>query len=83
MNEASIRVESEQPVYDRHKVIVTMAGLLLIMFLGTLDQTITATALPRIVGDLRDFSLATWVTTVYLIISKLPLLSLSSKKMIL
>lgn len=59
----------EQPLYARRELIMTMIALLLIMFLGTLDQTITATALPRIVGDLQDFSLATWVTTVYLITS--------------
>jgi EmrB/QacA subfamily drug resistance transporter len=62
-------LEREQPVYARREVLVTMVGLLLIMFLGTLDQTITATALPRIVGELRDFGLATWVTTIYLIIA--------------
>ncbi len=62
-------LEREQPVYARSEVLVTMVGLLLIMFLGTLDQTITATALPRIVGELRDFGLATWVTTIYLIIA--------------
>ena len=61
--------EEAQPLYERREVILTMIGLLLIMFLGTLDQTITATALPRIVGDLHEFSLATWVTTIYLVTS--------------
>jgi EmrB/QacA subfamily drug resistance transporter len=58
-----------QPAYERRQVLTTMSGLLLIMFLGTLDQTITATALPRIVGDLHDFELATWITTIYLVIA--------------
>lgn len=62
-------VEEEHPLYGRREVILTMIGLLLIMFLGTLDQTITATALPRIVGDLHGFDLATWVTTAYLVAS--------------
>ncbi len=61
--------EGELPLYERREVIATMIGLLFIMFLGTLDQTITGTALPRIVGDLHDFALATWVTTVYLVAS--------------
>lgn len=61
--------EKDLPVYDRREVLVTMVGLLLIMFLGTLDQTITATALPRIVGELHEFTLATWITTIYLIIA--------------
>lgn len=62
-------IEGEQVSYSRREVILTMIGLLLIMFLSTLDQTITGTALPRIVGDLHDFSLATWVTTIYLVTS--------------
>lgn len=62
-------VEEDHPSYGRREVILTMIGLLLIMFLGTLDQTITATALPRIVGDLHGFDLATWVTTAYLVAS--------------
>ncbi len=69
MESVEKRVEGKPPSYDRREVIMTMIGLLLIMFLGTLDQTITGTALPRIVGDLRDFDLATWVTTVYLVTS--------------
>lgn len=60
-------LEFEQPIYSRREVITTMVGLLLIMFIDTLDQTITATALPRIVGELRAFDLATWVTTIYLV----------------
>jgi multidrug resistance protein len=63
------RARQEQPVYGRREVFMTMIVLLLIMFLGTLDQTITATALPRIVGDLQDFGLATWVSTIYLMTS--------------
>lgn len=63
------RTEGVQPVYSRREVVVTMLGLLLIMFVGTLDQTIVGTALPRIVGDLHGFDLATWVTTAYLIAS--------------
>lgn len=62
-------IEQARPVYTRREVVMTMVALLLIMFLSTLDQTITATALPRIVGDLQDFSLATWITTVYLMTS--------------
>ncbi len=69
MHEVEDMEAGEQPAYDRRQILATMSGLLCIMFLGTLDQTITATALPRIVGDLRDFTLAPWVTTIYLIIA--------------
>jgi EmrB/QacA subfamily drug resistance transporter len=43
------------------------AGLLLVMFLAALDQTIVATALPTIVGDLGGLSHISWVVTAYLL----------------
>jgi EmrB/QacA subfamily drug resistance transporter len=61
--------EQEQRVYTKREVVITMIGLLLIMFVGTLDQTIIVTALPRIIGDLHGFDLVTWVTTAYLVTS--------------
>ena len=46
-----------------------LAAIMLGIFLSILDQTIVATALPRIVGDLRGGDVYTWVTTVYLLTS--------------
>jgi MFS family permease len=40
-------------------------GLLLVMLLSSLDQTITATALPTIVGDLGGVEHMSWVITAY------------------
>jgi EmrB/QacA subfamily drug resistance transporter len=63
----------EQPIglrsLPRKQVIITMIGLSLAMFLGSLDQTIVATAMPRIVADLGGFSQYTWVTTAYILAS--------------
>ncbi|WP_034384209.1 MDR family MFS transporter [Deinococcus sp. YIM 77859] len=42
-------------------------GVLLGLFLSALDQTIVATAMPRIAADLSGLSLYTWVTTAYLL----------------
>ena len=42
---------------------------MLAMFLASLDQTIVATAMPRIVADLEGFDRYTWVTTAYLVAS--------------
>jgi EmrB/QacA subfamily drug resistance transporter len=44
-------------------LISVMAG----MFLAALDQTIVATALPKIVADLKGLSEITWVVSAYLI----------------
>jgi EmrB/QacA subfamily drug resistance transporter len=53
----------------RRQVIVTLVGVLLAIFLGSLDQTIVGTAMPRIIADLGGFAHYTWVTTAYLVTS--------------
>jgi MFS family permease len=53
----------------KKQVMLTMAGVLLAMFLASLDQTVTGTAMPRIISDLNGFSHYTWVTTAYIITS--------------
>jgi len=47
----------------------TLIGILLAMFLSAIDQTIVATALPRIVEDLGGLSRYAWVITAYLVAS--------------
>ena len=42
---------------------------MLAMFLGSLDQTVVGTAMPRIIADLGGFDRYTWVTTAYLMTS--------------
>ena len=46
-----------------------MSGLMLGMFLASLDQTIVSTALPTIVGDFHRSDLLSWVITAYLLAS--------------
>jgi MFS family permease len=48
---------------------LTLIGILLAVFLGALDQTIVATALPKIVEDLQGVSRYAWVATAYLLAS--------------
>jgi len=55
------------PEIDRRDTLVVFAGLLLAMFISALDQTIMATALPTIAGDLGGLSQLTWVVTVYVL----------------
>ena len=50
-----------------------MTGVMLAMFLSSLDQTIVGTALPRIVSDLGGFTKYAWVTTAYIITSAIAL----------
>src|SRR6202046_3649208 len=48
-------------------VLVVFAGLMLVMLMASLDQTIVATALPTIVGDLGGLTQLSWVVTAYLL----------------
>ncbi len=49
--------------------MITLGGVLLALFLGALDQTIVATALPRIAKDLHGLGRYAWVATSYLLTS--------------
>jgi MFS family permease len=49
--------------------VYTLVGILLALFLGAIDQTIVATALPRIVEDLNGLDRYAWVITAYLVAS--------------
>src|SRR3954464_194112 len=55
------------PDLTRRQVMLTFGGLLLAMLLASLDQTIVATALPTIVGDLGGLDQLSWVVTAYLV----------------
>jgi len=54
---------------DRRQVFITLGGVMMAMFLSSLDQTIVGTALPKIIADLNGFEHYTWVATAYLLTS--------------
>jgi len=55
--------------YTHRQIMVILGGLMLGMLLAALDQTIVATALPTIVGDLGGLNHLSWVVTAYLVAS--------------
>ena len=52
---------------DRRRILVVVSGLMLVMLLASLDQTIVSTALPTIVGELGGLEHLSWVVTAYLL----------------
>jgi len=54
---------------SRRQLHIVLGGLMLGMLLAALDQTIVATALPTIVGDLGGLNHLAWVVTAYLLTS--------------
>ncbi|HYK33579.1 MAG TPA: MFS transporter [Streptosporangiaceae bacterium] len=69
MNSPSDATAAGTVQLGRRQVLIIMAGLLLGMLLAALDQTIVATALPTIAGDLHSLSRLSWVVTAYLLAS--------------
>ncbi len=59
--------------YSRRETIFTMMGVLCVVFLSLLDQTIVGTAMPRIVADQQGFDQIAWVSTAYLLTSTVPI----------
>ncbi len=51
------------------EIMIVMGALMLVMLLAALDQTIVATALPRIATDLHGLNKYSWVATAYLLTS--------------
>nr|WP_278237453.1 MDR family MFS transporter [Isoptericola sp. AK164] len=69
-SESSAPSPSSRPVprrRSRRGVVPMFAGLLTGMMLSSLSQTIFATALPTIVGELRGVDQMLWVTTAYIL----------------
>src|SRR6187399_2561075 len=70
-------MSTPQPVYVTHgpvqltrpQLIGTLTGLLLTALLAAIDQTIVATAEPRIIASLSGFDRYPWVATMYLLSS--------------
>jgi EmrB/QacA subfamily drug resistance transporter len=54
---------------DQRSKMIILVGVMLSLFLSSLDQTIVSTALPRIVADLQGIQLLAWVSTSYLLAS--------------
>src|ERR1700754_2877921 len=52
---------------SQRQVLVAFAAIMLATLLAALDQTIVATALPKIAADLQGFDDLSWVVTAYLL----------------
>jgi EmrB/QacA subfamily drug resistance transporter len=57
------------PRAEHRRILIIISALMMGMFLAALDQTIVATALPTIAGDLHGLNHLSWVVTAYLLTS--------------
>jgi EmrB/QacA subfamily drug resistance transporter len=65
------RLHTQPPGYDYTigRILAIYSGLMVTLLLAALDQTIVATALPQIVGDLGGITQYSWVFTAYMLTS--------------
>ena len=61
------RVEAVPAEAPKRNLPLVFTGLVLSVLLAALDQTIVATALPTIVGDLNGLEHLSWVVTAYIL----------------
>jgi EmrB/QacA subfamily drug resistance transporter len=57
------------PYFSRRDIVSILSGLMLAMFLASLDQTIVATSLSTMAQDLSGWRLMSWVVSAYLVAS--------------
>jgi EmrB/QacA subfamily drug resistance transporter len=71
MTDTAAPIPAGQPATSmtRRDILLVFVSLMLGMFLASLDQTIVATALPTIVGELGGLQHLSWVVTSYLLTS--------------
>ncbi|HEY9789528.1 MAG TPA: MDR family MFS transporter [Candidatus Obscuribacterales bacterium] len=61
--------EQWHPALPPGQTFMVFGGMLLVILLAALDQTIVSTALPKIVGELHGFEYYSWVATIYMLAS--------------
>ena len=64
---ATAPVDEEAAEAEHRRILVILGALMMGMALAALDQTIVATALPTIAGDLHGLNHLSWVVTAYLL----------------
>lgn len=71
MQEDTAKIDNKTTEVERthEEIMVILVALMLAMLLAALDQTIVATALPRIATDLHGLNKLSWVATAYLLTS--------------
>lgn len=59
--------QPEKQRSSQPRMMLALAGLVIASLLAALDQSITATAAPRITAELGHLNLFTWITTAYVL----------------
>src|SRR3984957_15141632 len=66
---AQVLPQAQPARFSRSEIVSILFGLMLAMFLASLDQTIVATSLSTMAEDLHGWALMSWVVSAYLVAS--------------
>jgi len=69
VDQAQIQTQVQPLRFSRSEIVSILSGLMLAMFLASLDQTIVATSLSTMARDLQGWALMSWVVSAYLVAS--------------
>ncbi|GIN89961.1 MFS transporter [Siminovitchia terrae] len=67
-------VQMAKSIPNRTKRPFVLAAVMLVMFIGAVEATIVATAMPAIIGDLGGFAHYSWVFSAYLLMNTITVL---------
>src|SRR5260221_6966677 len=69
VDQAQTATQTQAFRFSKGEILSILSGLMLAMFLASLDQTIVATSLSTMAQELHGWSLISWVVTAYLVAS--------------
>lgn len=69
MPDATPALPEAPPHYSHQQILRVVTGIMLCIFLASLDQTVVIPAVPAIAGDLNAFGHLSWIVTAYLLTS--------------
>lgn len=74
---ADARLDADIPVYSHQQILRVITGIMLCIFLASLDQTVIIPAVPAMAAELNAFGHLSWIVTAYLLTSTaaLPIIS--------
>jgi len=68
-DQAPTAIQAPALRFSRSEIVSILSGLMLAMFLASLDQTIVATSLSTMAQELNGWTLMSWVVSAYLVAS--------------
>src|SRR3954452_5815283 len=69
MADAAPQLQAEAPAYTHRQIVRVITGIMLCIFLASLDQTVIIPAVPAMAADLNAFGHLSWIVTAYLLTS--------------